>query len=71
MLESSDSRLHTDGTCSVVFLWPRDLPVSCAGVINADIVTAGISEVVIGQSGMVSGRRSETGCLNIRSGIRL
>ena len=37
-------------------------PVSCAHVMNADIATAGISEVVGGQSGNVNGRRSETGC---------
>jgi len=37
---------------------------------NGDIATAGISEVVIGQSGMVNGRRLEAGCLNIRSGVR-
>ena len=29
------------------FVRPRGLPVSCAFVINADILTAGISEVVI------------------------
>ena len=70
-LQILDSRLTIiDNTCNVVFLWPCDLPVSCARVINAGIATAGISEVVIGQSGMVNGRRSETGCLNIGSGIR-